>query len=146
MCVHCVHFQAILFVTVRPFSKSLQYRRINRFVAELLWLQLVWLVDWWAGVKVCEYVRRMKFHQSKHISAGKYICVVSFFSPIKPEITSTRGLQVQLHADEETYRSMGKDSFFKKNYRTRACIKCNVIFRRETKCSLMTYLPEEFYR
>ncbi|GJN25625.1 hypothetical protein PR202_gb13473 [Eleusine coracana subsp. coracana] len=58
--------QAILFVTIRPFSKSL-YRRINRFVAELLWLQLVWLVDWWAGVKV------------------------------------------QLHADEETYRSMGKE-------------------------------------
>ncbi|TVU24052.1 hypothetical protein EJB05_26446 [Eragrostis curvula] len=58
--------QAILFVTIRPFSKNL-YRRINRFVAELLWLQLVWLVDWWAGVKV------------------------------------------QLHADEETFRSMGKE-------------------------------------
>jgi lysophosphatidic acid acyltransferase / lysophosphatidylinositol acyltransferase len=52
VCVR-VHFQATLFVTIRPFSKSL-YRRINRFVAELLWLQLVWLVDWWAGVKVCE--------------------------------------------------------------------------------------------
>ncbi|CAD6253012.1 unnamed protein product [Miscanthus lutarioriparius] len=58
--------QAILFVTIRPFSKSF-YRRINRFLAELLWLQLVWVVDWWAGVKV------------------------------------------QLHADEETYRSMGKE-------------------------------------
>jgi len=44
-------FQAILFVTIRPFSKSF-YRRINRFLAELLWLQLVWVVDWWAGVKV----------------------------------------------------------------------------------------------
>ncbi|OEL24616.1 1-acyl-sn-glycerol-3-phosphate acyltransferase PLS1 [Dichanthelium oligosanthes] len=58
--------QAILFVTIRPFSKSF-YRRINRFLAELLWLQLVWVVDWWAGVKV------------------------------------------QLHADEETYRLMGKE-------------------------------------
>ncbi|CAD6267698.1 unnamed protein product [Miscanthus lutarioriparius] len=43
--------QAILFVSVRPLSKSL-YRRINRFLVELIWLQLIWLVDWWAGVKV----------------------------------------------------------------------------------------------
>ncbi|CAL4891981.1 unnamed protein product [Urochloa decumbens] len=43
--------QAVLFVSIRPFSKSL-YRRINRFLAELLWLQLIWIVDWWAGVKV----------------------------------------------------------------------------------------------
>ncbi|KAJ0982343.1 hypothetical protein J5N97_010598 [Dioscorea zingiberensis] len=46
--------QAAFFVTVRPFSKNL-YRRINRVVAELLWLQLVWLVDWWAGVEVRVY-------------------------------------------------------------------------------------------
>ncbi|CAL9132040.1 unnamed protein product [Musa acuminata var. zebrina] len=43
--------QAIFFITIRPFSKSL-YRKINRVVAELLWLQVIWLVDWWAGVKV----------------------------------------------------------------------------------------------
>lgn len=46
--------QATCFVTIRPISKSL-YRRINRVVAELLWLQLVWLVDWWAGVKIRVY-------------------------------------------------------------------------------------------
>ncbi|OAY81697.1 1-acyl-sn-glycerol-3-phosphate acyltransferase PLS1 [Ananas comosus] len=46
--------QAIFFALIRPFSKSL-YRRINKFLAELLWLQLVWLVDWWAGVKVQLY-------------------------------------------------------------------------------------------
>ncbi|XP_071686608.1 1-acyl-sn-glycerol-3-phosphate acyltransferase 2-like [Rutidosis leptorrhynchoides] len=46
--------QAIIYVTVRPFSKSL-FRRINRMVAELLWLELVWIVDWWAGVKVRLY-------------------------------------------------------------------------------------------
>ncbi|KAK6127366.1 hypothetical protein DH2020_038877 [Rehmannia glutinosa] len=34
----------------QPLSKS-TYRRINREVAELLWLELVWVVDWWAGVK-----------------------------------------------------------------------------------------------
>ncbi|XP_076940818.1 1-acyl-sn-glycerol-3-phosphate acyltransferase 2-like [Bidens hawaiensis] len=43
--------QAVFFVIVRPFSKN-GYRRINRYVVELLWIELVWLVDWWAGVKV----------------------------------------------------------------------------------------------
>ncbi|KAJ9543779.1 hypothetical protein OSB04_023486 [Centaurea solstitialis] len=46
--------QALIFVTIRPFSKSI-FRRINRMVAELLWLELVWIVDWWAGVKVNLY-------------------------------------------------------------------------------------------
>ncbi|KAI3667421.1 hypothetical protein L6452_42478 [Arctium lappa] len=46
--------QALIFVIVRPFSKSI-FRRMNRMVAELLWLELVWIVDWWAGVKVCLY-------------------------------------------------------------------------------------------
>ncbi|XP_068636792.1 1-acyl-sn-glycerol-3-phosphate acyltransferase PLS1-like [Aristolochia californica] len=43
--------QAICFVSIRPFSKNL-YRRINKEVAELLWVELVWLIDWWAGVKI----------------------------------------------------------------------------------------------
>ncbi|KAK4481710.1 hypothetical protein RD792_012619 [Penstemon davidsonii] len=43
--------QALCFVVIRPLSKN-TYRRINREVAELLWLELVWLVDWWAGVKI----------------------------------------------------------------------------------------------
>ncbi|XP_076905848.1 1-acyl-sn-glycerol-3-phosphate acyltransferase 2-like [Bidens hawaiensis] len=46
--------QVIIFVIVRPISKSL-FRRLNRIVAELLWLELVWIVDWWAGVKVNLY-------------------------------------------------------------------------------------------
>ncbi|KAC9326664.1 hypothetical protein E3N88_45987 [Mikania micrantha] len=46
--------QAIFFVIVRPFSKN-GYRRINRMVVELLWIELVWIVDWWAGVKVQVY-------------------------------------------------------------------------------------------
>ncbi|XP_010906759.1 1-acyl-sn-glycerol-3-phosphate acyltransferase PLS1 [Elaeis guineensis] len=46
--------QATCFVMIRPLSKNL-YRRINRVVAELLWLELVWLLDWWAGVKVQLY-------------------------------------------------------------------------------------------
>ncbi|KAK4485405.1 hypothetical protein RD792_008044 [Penstemon davidsonii] len=46
--------QALCFVVIRPLSKN-TYRRINRAVAELLWLELVWLVDWWAGVKIKLY-------------------------------------------------------------------------------------------
>ncbi|XP_074577873.1 1-acyl-sn-glycerol-3-phosphate acyltransferase PLS1-like [Curcuma longa] len=53
--------QATFFVTVRPFSKSM-YRRINRVVAELLWIELVWLVDWWAGVKVELYADSKTFN------------------------------------------------------------------------------------
>ncbi|WCJ36903.1 1-acyl-sn-glycerol-3-phosphate acyltransferase 3 [Euphorbia peplus] len=46
--------QAVLFVTIRPFSKCL-YRRTNKILAELLWLELIWLVDWWAGLKIEVY-------------------------------------------------------------------------------------------
>ncbi|KAF8398415.1 hypothetical protein HHK36_017342 [Tetracentron sinense] len=46
--------QAACFILIRPLSKSI-YRRINRVVAELLWLELIWLIDWWAGVKVQLY-------------------------------------------------------------------------------------------
>ena len=56
--------QAVLFLSIRPLSKSL-YRRINRFLAELLWLQLIWLVDWWAGVKV---IRSIKLRNPKSVS------------------------------------------------------------------------------
>ncbi|KAL4204593.1 hypothetical protein AMTRI_Chr01g110670 [Amborella trichopoda] len=42
--------QIVCYVIFRPLSKNL-YRRINRVVAELLWLELVWLIDWWGGVK-----------------------------------------------------------------------------------------------
>lgn len=46
--------QAVCYIAIRPLSKN-SYRRINRMVAELLWLQLVWLVDWWAGVQIRLY-------------------------------------------------------------------------------------------
>ncbi|KAJ3698493.1 hypothetical protein LUZ61_002198 [Rhynchospora tenuis] len=49
LAVNCI--QGILFVMLRPFTRNL-YRRINRHLAELLWLQLLWLVHWWAGIKV----------------------------------------------------------------------------------------------
>ncbi|CAN4119877.1 unnamed protein product [Withania somnifera] len=43
--------QALLFILVRPFSRNI-YRKINKEVTELLWLEIVWLFDWWANVKV----------------------------------------------------------------------------------------------
>ncbi|KAK9928711.1 hypothetical protein M0R45_025834 [Rubus argutus] len=47
--------QVVLFILIRPLSKKL-YRKINKVVAELLWLELIWLIDWWAGIKVELYV------------------------------------------------------------------------------------------
>nr|QYJ54459.1 lysophosphatidic acid acyltransferase 2 [Consolida ajacis] len=47
--------QAICFVVIRPVSKNTS-RRINKFLAELLWLQFVWLIDWWAHVKIQIYM------------------------------------------------------------------------------------------
>ncbi|XP_004136588.1 1-acyl-sn-glycerol-3-phosphate acyltransferase 2 [Cucumis sativus] len=49
--------QAICYVLVRPITKN-GYRRMNRFVAELLWLELVWLIDWWAGVQIKVFTDR----------------------------------------------------------------------------------------
>ncbi|CAN1183535.1 1-acyl-sn-glycerol-3-phosphate acyltransferase 2 [Linum perenne] len=54
--------QAICFLLIRPLSKS-TYRTINRAVAELLWLELVWIVDWWAGVKIEVYTDHETFRQ-----------------------------------------------------------------------------------
>jgi len=51
---HFLCFQLVFFIIVRPFSRSL-YRRINKNVAELLWLQLIWLFDWWACIKVGDF-------------------------------------------------------------------------------------------
>ncbi|XP_030522353.1 1-acyl-sn-glycerol-3-phosphate acyltransferase 2-like [Rhodamnia argentea] len=52
--------QAFFYVLVRPLSKN-TYRKINKVVAELLWLELIWLVDWWAGVKVELYMDSQTF-------------------------------------------------------------------------------------
>ncbi|XP_031484812.1 1-acyl-sn-glycerol-3-phosphate acyltransferase PLS1-like isoform X1 [Nymphaea colorata] len=52
--------QALIFVLVRPISKSF-FRRMNRFVAELLWLEFIWLVDWWANLKVHVYADSKTF-------------------------------------------------------------------------------------
>ena len=48
-----MYFQAVFFILVRPLSKRM-YKRINKVIVELLWLELIWLSDWWAAIKVCD--------------------------------------------------------------------------------------------
>ncbi|KAL5156822.1 1-acyl-sn-glycerol-3-phosphate acyltransferase 3 [Glycine soja] len=43
--------QAVFFVLLRPLSKNC-YSRINKLLTESLWLELIWLIDWWAGIKI----------------------------------------------------------------------------------------------
>ncbi|KAJ4905076.1 1-acyl-sn-glycerol-3-phosphate acyltransferase 2 [Raphanus sativus] len=54
--------QAICYVLIRPLSKN-TYRKINRVVAETLWLELVWIVDWWAGVKIKVFTDNETFNR-----------------------------------------------------------------------------------
>ncbi|KAF2605469.1 hypothetical protein F2Q70_00026635 [Brassica cretica] len=53
---------AICYVLVRPLSKN-TYRKINRVLAETLWLELVWIVDWWAGVKIKVFTDNETFNR-----------------------------------------------------------------------------------
>uniref|UniRef100_A0A0D6R7N0 1-acylglycerol-3-phosphate O-acyltransferase n=1 Tax=Araucaria cunninghamii TaxID=56994 RepID=A0A0D6R7N0_ARACU len=46
--------QALLFLFVLPFSRNL-YRRANIIMMDMLWSELVWLVTWWAGLKIQVY-------------------------------------------------------------------------------------------
>ncbi|XP_044506496.1 1-acyl-sn-glycerol-3-phosphate acyltransferase 2-like isoform X1 [Mangifera indica] len=67
--------QGVFFVFIKPLSKS-WYRRINKEVAELLWLELIWLLDWWAGIKVklytdCETLKLMGKEHALVISNHK---------------------------------------------------------------------------
>ncbi|PVH62983.1 hypothetical protein PAHAL_3G446500 [Panicum hallii] len=89
--------QAVLFVSIRPLSKSL-YRRINRFLAELLWLQLIWLVDWWAGVK-CSIAFCLDLSE---IIVSHSLFVHSFQS-FNSNSAGT------IDADQETYQLTGKE-------------------------------------
>ncbi|CAA2983093.1 1-acyl-sn-glycerol-3-phosphate acyltransferase 2-like [Olea europaea subsp. europaea] len=73
--------QAVCFVLIRPLSKN-TYRRINRAVAELLWLELVWLVDWWAGVKIQLYTDSETFKlmgkDKTYVSRIQFTCLVKY--------------------------------------------------------------------
>ncbi|KAL8467206.1 hypothetical protein ACS0TY_036067 [Phlomoides rotata] len=52
--------QLIVLVLVRPLSKN-AYIRINKHIIELLWLELIWLFDWWANIKVELFVDQETF-------------------------------------------------------------------------------------
>ncbi|XVF47400.1 hypothetical protein PTKIN_Ptkin03bG0106000 [Pterospermum kingtungense] len=43
--------QVACYLTIRPLSKS-TFRRINGAVVEMLWLQSVWMMEWWSGLEV----------------------------------------------------------------------------------------------
>ncbi|XP_022746007.1 1-acyl-sn-glycerol-3-phosphate acyltransferase 2-like isoform X2 [Durio zibethinus] len=64
--------QAVCFVLIRPLSKS-NYRKINKVVAELLWLELIWLVDWWAGVKIKVFAD----HESFNLMGKEHALVIA---------------------------------------------------------------------
>ncbi|XVF56092.1 hypothetical protein PTKIN_Ptkin06aG0089200 [Pterospermum kingtungense] len=63
--------QAVCFVLIRPVSKN-TYRKINKVVAELLWLELIWLVDWWGGVKIKVFAD----HESFNLMGKEHALVV----------------------------------------------------------------------
>lgn len=47
--------QGLTWIFLRPLSRP-AYRKANSFLMELLWSELVWLMDWWAKVKIQVYV------------------------------------------------------------------------------------------
>ncbi|MCO5546762.1 hypothetical protein L7F22_000198 [Adiantum nelumboides] len=47
--------QVLSLIFLLPISRS-SYRKANVILMELLWSELVWLMDWWAGVRVRVYV------------------------------------------------------------------------------------------
>ncbi|MCO5598322.1 hypothetical protein L7F22_052415 [Adiantum nelumboides] len=47
--------QVLTLIFLLPISRS-SYRKANVILMELLWSELVWLMDWWAGVQVRVYV------------------------------------------------------------------------------------------
>jgi hypothetical protein len=47
--------QVLSVLLVLPFSRR-TYRVINMIMMEALWSELIWLMDWWAGVRVSDRV------------------------------------------------------------------------------------------
>lgn len=54
--------QALTWILVLPLSRH-AYRRANSFLMELLWSELVWLMDWWGKVKIRVYVDNETWRQ-----------------------------------------------------------------------------------
>lgn len=73
-----VKIQAIFFITIRPFSRNM-YRRINRVMVELLWLQLVWLFDWWAAIEVFLQKRTQNHSNTCIVCFGNAQVTYSYF-------------------------------------------------------------------
>ncbi|KAM1149751.1 hypothetical protein ACFX15_029513 [Malus domestica] len=71
--------QMVCFLLVRPVSKSM-YRKINKLVAELLWLELIWLIDWWAGIKACFFLKVVHVYAFTSHLLNNIIADLSFSS------------------------------------------------------------------
>ncbi|KAG0594718.1 hypothetical protein M758_UG102700 [Ceratodon purpureus] len=64
--------QVLSVLFVLPFSRR-AYRVVNMVMMELLWSELIWLLDWWAGVKVKVYTDR----QSWELLGKEHALVIS---------------------------------------------------------------------
>eukprot|EP00249_Psilotum_nudum_P017312 c26255_g1_i1 orf=398-1558(+) len=70
--------QVLTFILLLPFSRNL-YRIANAFLTELLWSELVWLMDWWAGVQIRLYVNPEEW---KHAGKEHALCMSNHHSDI----------------------------------------------------------------
>ncbi|KAA3466731.1 1-acyl-sn-glycerol-3-phosphate acyltransferase 2-like [Gossypium australe] len=69
-------FQAISFVLIWPLSKN-TYRTINTVALELLLLEIIWLVDWWAGVKVISLIKMFVDNESFNLMGKEHALLIS---------------------------------------------------------------------
>ncbi|XP_050893662.1 1-acyl-sn-glycerol-3-phosphate acyltransferase 3 [Lathyrus oleraceus] len=53
--------QVVVYVLFRPISRY-YYKKVNKVLTEVLWLELIWLVDWWAGVEIELYADSETFN------------------------------------------------------------------------------------
>lgn len=57
--------QLVTLLLLWPFSRNL-YRHVNHYLSLLLWAQVVFIADWWGGMKVSHHPTR----RTQHIGAG----------------------------------------------------------------------------
>lgn len=70
--------QVISVLFILPFSRR-AYRVVNMIMMEALWSELVWLLDWWAGVKVKVYTPR---ETSEHLGKERALVISNHRSDI----------------------------------------------------------------
>ncbi|KAF3558657.1 hypothetical protein F2Q69_00014860 [Brassica cretica] len=96
--------KAICYVLIRPLSKN-TYRKINRVLAETLWLELVWIVDWWAGVKIKVFTDNETFNRM----GKEHALVVCNHRSDIDWLVGWILAQIKVFTDNETFNRMGKE-------------------------------------